>query len=121
MLVERFERRLAARGLRAVVARAAERGRDHGGHPLLVVDDQDRRLHASFRAGDAEGSRKKKRAPPPASDATAILPSCASTIRRAIARPRPTPLARVVKNGSNTRSRRSAGTPGPRSVTAIST
>ena len=52
---------------------------------------------------------------------TAIWPPWASTIRLAIAMPRPVPLVLVVKNGSKMRCRCSGDRPGPLSRTAIRT
>ena len=51
--------------------------------------------------------------PCPVTLLTSIRPSCASTIFRTIARPRPEPCGLVVKNGSKILSVASAGSPGP--------
>ena len=48
--VERRERGLAAGARLALVAGALERRGDDGRHALLVVDDEDARLHAAFVA-----------------------------------------------------------------------
>ena len=52
---------------------------------------------------------------------TRTRPRCASIARCTTARPSPLPLALVVKNGSNMRSRTSAGMPGPSSLTRSET
>ena len=59
--------------------------------------------------------------PPPMRGATSIRPSCASTILRTMARPRPEPCGLVVKNGLKMRSTSSAGSPGPSSSTVTTT
>src|SRR6185436_15496863 len=64
------------------------------------------------------GSVTLKRVPPSAGALTSMRPSCASTIFRTIARPKPEPCGFVVKNGLKIRSIRSAGTPGPLSPTS---
>lgn len=56
-------------------------------------------------------------APPPDVVLRSTLPAWASAQRRTTARPRPVPFGRVEKNGVKTRSRRSAGTPSPSSLT----
>ncbi len=50
---------------------------------------------------------------PRSDDCTAMRPPCCLTMRLTMARPRPVPLALVVKNGSNIRAWSSAETPGP--------
>ena len=59
----------------------------------------------------------------PGADSTSISASLWMTRRRTISRPRPVPLPTglVVKNGSNRRSRISAGMPGPLSTTRTTT
>ena len=66
-------------------------------HVELVVGDGDleRTGHESPR-----GKVMRKTAPGPSPSPTAIWPPWASTIRLAMAMPRPVPLALVVKNGS---------------------
>src|SRR5439155_11573824 len=120
-LLERRQRRRAARAGLALVAGAAERRGDDAGDARLVVDDEDAGPHRAHAAIRATGSCTVKRAPPPGRSPTTIRPPCASTISLATARPRPVPRGRVVKKGSKMRSRSSCGTPGPESVTASST
>ncbi len=55
----------------------------------------------------------RKTAPGPSASPTAIRPPWASTIRLAMAMPRPVPLALVVKNGSKILGRCSGSIPGP--------
>ena len=55
--------------------------------------------------------------PRPRGSSTAIVPPRASTILRAMARPRPVPVRLVVKYGSNTWGRSAAAIPVPRSAT----
>ena len=62
-----------------------------------------------------------KRAPPCGTLLAAIEPPWDSTIERLIDRPTPRPFALVVKYGSNSRGRTSAGIPGPASSTVIDT
>ena len=61
----------------------------------------------------ARGTPTSATVPPPRRSLSAIVPLRSSTNRFTIARPRPVPPARVVKNGSNIRSWTSAGIPGP--------
>src|SRR5437660_5025103 len=74
---------------------------------IIVVDDQDGRHGSSISKTVPEGVEETRRASPP----------WARAISRAIASPSPVPSARAVANGSNNRSRMSAGTPGPVSLT----
>ena len=60
-------------------------------------------------------------APPSGLFRAAMVPPCASTIDRAIARPIPRPCALVVTNGVNSVPAISAGKPGPVSRTETST
>src|SRR5262249_49069971 len=73
---------------------------------LVVVHYQNRRwCHVlDFLAG----KRPRRRAPPLAAFSAVMLPPCSSTIRLAIASPRPVPSALVVKNGKKTFGRISA-------------
>ena len=65
----------------------------------------------------AEGSVITTSAPPPARGRAFNVPPCASTMRRAVARPRPAPRALVVKNGSKIFGSTSGLIPRPRSAT----
>src|SRR5262249_43135736 len=84
----------------------------------LVVGDHDAQglLH-----GVSRGRVIRISAPPPAPGPTAMCPPCASTMRFAIAMPRPVPFVLVVKNGSKMRCRCSGPRPGPLSRTATRT
>ena len=67
------------------------------------------------------GSVTVNRVPRPGAELTSMRPSCASTIFRMMASPSPDPCALVVKNGVNIRSTISGGSPGPSSLTWITT
>src|SRR6185369_15107576 len=88
-------------------------------HRLLVVDDEDgalrRTVIAHLRSSRAAGRDRHTRVPRPTSDSKLRLPPCSSTMRWTMARPRPVrpPDRRVVKNGSVTCVRSSAGMPRP--------
>ena len=62
-----------------------------------------------------------KVAPPSGLLSAAMVPPCASTIRRAIVRPMPSPCDFVVTNGENSLATMSARKPGPVSRTETST
>ena len=65
------------------------------------------------------GKRSVTTVPPPAGHDSVNDPPCSSAVRLAIGSPSPPPRAFVVKNGSKTCSRMSAGMPGPLSATSI--
>ena len=69
------------------------------------------------------GCRIRKVVPAPGADSKVIVPPCASTMLRAMASPcpEPRPTSLVVKKGSKTLSRTSAGMPGPVSEMEITT
>ena len=67
------------------------------------------------------GRRMVKQAPPGGWLSAAIVPPCSSTMRRAMARPRPVPSGLVVQNGENRRGRTSGAMPGPLSAHATTT
>src|SRR5262249_46978124 len=87
-------------------------------HVELVVggDDVQRAVHGRVR-----GKVMTISAPGPVPSPTAISPPWDSTIRFAIAMPRPVPFALVVKNGSKMLRRCSGVRPGPWSRTATRT
>ena len=78
----------------------------------------------SSSAGDSlAGRRTTKRAPPPSASLSSTVPPWPSATARTIARPRPlpgrgSPSPSPWAKRSNTRSRSSGGTPGPRSETS---
>src|SRR5262249_42696387 len=98
-------------------ARAELRAQD-AEDAFFVVDADDDFLAAHAAAPMWIGSRTSNTVRP-GTDSQVIVPPCLATIWRAMPRPRPvpSPLAFVVKNGSKTRGRTSAGTPGPSSIT----
>src|SRR6058998_154002 len=107
-----------------LVAARAEAGGDRLAHLALVVDDEDAPAHDAASAGSAGGGRKiENRLPFPTSLSTSIQPPCSATIPCATARPSPvpSPIALVVKNGSNTRARSSRAMPRPSSSTVTQT
>src|SRR4051812_15873637 len=74
------------------------------------------------RSGQAgTGSVIVKVAPPPSVERTLISPPWARITLWTIARPRPVPSGRVVKNGSKIRGRSSGAIPRPRSSISIAT
>src|SRR5207342_3895669 len=66
----------------------------------------------------SRGNRTNTVVPPDGGQSITIWPSCASTNRLAVGRPRPEPRDFVVKNGVKIFSRTSEGMPGPVSVKA---
>src|ERR1035437_2260301 len=90
-------------------------------HRRLVVDYE---YASSFHVAPigSKGSLTTKRHPPPGAMSSRMVPRCRSMMLRQTVSPSPVPrpASFVVKNGSNTRSRRPAGTPGPVSHTSIS-
>src|SRR2546422_320638 len=96
-----------------------EQRADHAADVGLVVDEQDSWTHEEDRGGwwrlveEGGGKTIAKVAPPPGVSPTEIVPRCASSVTRTRASPRPVPSSLVVKYGSNTRWRSSAGMPGP--------
>src|SRR5262249_60589681 len=71
-------------------------------HDLLVVDDENGRVHIAARPASASGRRIENRVPWPTWLSQLIVPPCSCTIPYVIDRPSPVPLpiAFVVKNGS---------------------
>ena len=112
------ERRLARAGEVDRVAPRAEVGRERTEDLRLVVDREDPR-HSAAR------SRATIVSPPPGVSSASSSPPIASTKPFATARPSPTPSLWPASprrwNGLKSRSRSSAGTPGPRSTTRMST
>ena len=99
---------LAPRDRRSDARRLAGRVRDHS-----QPDGVSR--------GSARGSVTVKVAPPSRLLSAAMVPLCASTIRRAIVRPMPRPCDFVVTNGANNLPMISARKPGPVSRTETAT
>src|SRR4030095_10674768 len=101
-----------------VVAGLAQALLEDPAEAVLVVGDQDARLHVRhFAIGREHGTL----VPRPSALSTWIAPRCSSRIRWQIERPSPRPLSLVVKNGSKMRARTSAGIPAPSSATCAST
>src|SRR5207249_2888159 len=98
--------RAAVRRLRRLEPFRFEQGGDHLTDVRLVIDEQHAGAHAAV-------STMENVAPPPGVSATVMLPLWASIVCRTRASPRPVPSCLVVKYGSNTRWRRSAGPPAP--------
>ena len=128
---------LADRGERLFARRRADDGvglpipasADRGAPPRAPAD---RRRRPGVRACSRRslgsvglGERQARRETPcgPERDSTSISASLWMTSRRTMSRPRPVPFPTglVVKNGSNMRSRISAGMPGPLSTTRTTT
>src|SRR5262249_39422892 len=86
-----------------VVAFALQGQLERGGHDLVVVDDQDPR-HALTFASRPNGSTMRNVVPSSRAGLNSNVPPWASTILRAIGRPRPVPSSLVLKKGSNSRS-----------------
>ena len=87
-----------------------------------VTVDFSARLRRAFdgrRAARAIGSRMVTTVPPLSGQSSVSDPPCNSAVRLAMGSPKPPPLAFVVKNGSNTWFRMSAGMPGPLSRTSM--
>ncbi len=82
-------------------------------------------MGAAIAGNDAElsvlGSQISKRLPWPGELSTFMTPPCSRTISRTVAKPRPFPEARVVKNGSNIRANVAWSMPWPESVTTMHT
>src|SRR5204862_409253 len=99
--------------------RVLEECANHAPDVGFVVDQQDSWAHGIVGGGwwklveVGAGKTIAKVAPPPGVSLTLIDPRCASSVTRTSARPRPVPSSLVVKYGSNTRWRNSAGMPGP--------
>src|SRR5262249_57094701 len=110
------ERRLGgsevASGLHGV-AEPPEAHFEHLAHGLLVVDDEE----PGHQGAAAIGTATRNVLPRPGLLRTESSPPCASTIRWAMARPRPGPRSLVVKNGSKIRFRSSEPMPSPESET----
>src|SRR5581483_1042111 len=68
---------------------------------------------SAWRNALVTGSRIVTPAPPFGRFSAMILPLCSSMMRFTMARPRPVPFTLLVTYGSNSRSMRSAGKPGP--------
>src|SRR5438128_998281 len=90
----------------------------------LIIDCQDARIagttgHTGLRPSSAFGITSTKQTPPSALSSTDKRPPCASTAARAIASPSPTPGFACSRRSYfiKIRSRASAGTPGPASLT----
>src|SRR5206468_8038759 len=118
-----LQRRGAAVCLDCFKAVRLQQRAHHAADIGFVVDEEDARAHAEVGEGrwrlveDGGGKTMAKVAPPPGVSPTETVPRCASSVTRTSARPRPVPSSLVVKYGSNTRWRRSAGMPGPWSAT----
>src|SRR5262249_56439145 len=93
----------------------------------IVLSYQTDQAHQAYQSylnhpdAVATGSVTRNRVPTSAALLTSMRPSCASTIFRTIASPRPVPVTFVVKNGLKILSVTSAGTPGPSSATSTIT
>src|SRR5205823_2373999 len=90
---------------------------DHAPDIRFIVDEQDAGTHVPETVGKTIANV----APPPSVSLMAIVPRCDSSVTRTSARPRPVPSAFVVKYGSKTRCRSSAGMAGPWSAIATPT
>ena len=100
------------------VMRRAEHTLDRVKHSRIVVDHENSGRSHTCCGCDcvaACGSAMSTRVPLPASLRIVIVPSTSQRMERQIERPRPLPRALVVKNGSVTRGRCSAGIPHPES------
>src|SRR5204863_590351 len=119
VFLQPLQRRGAALGLDCFKAVRLQQGAYHAADIGFVVDEEDARAHEEAGEGrwrlveDGGGKTMAKVAPPPGVSLTLIVPRCASRVTRTSARPRPVPSSLVVKYGSNTRWRNSAGMPGP--------
>src|SRR6185436_7709732 len=113
------ERRVAVGRLDGFVAVRLQQRADHAADVGFVVDEQDARAHGEGGGGrsraveDGGGKTIENVAPPPGVSPTLIVPRCASSVTRTSARPSPVPSSLVVKYGSKTFCRYSAGMPGP--------
>src|SRR5262249_43587135 len=112
-VVELLDRLLAGDRRLHLVAASGQQALDRDADRALVVDDQDRRAHATLASGSSRSM------PRPVSKAVpaATRPPCASMVRFTIASPSPVPVGLSVKKGSKSRASASGGTPGPLSAT----
>src|SRR5215217_2067607 len=140
-IIEGFKSGQSIRRRAHVVPARLQTGTKHTCQLWLIIHDQDPGLVSHLLSTiEAEysnssppflspiGNVNSTRVPLPLPDSIQILPSCASTMPFAIARPIPVPAGSPVrispsrvarKNLSNTRSRRSPGIPCPSSSTPI--
>src|SRR5262249_42753743 len=116
---------LPVRGLDQLIAGAAQKVTQDGAVVLLVFDNKDASGHAApLRCSTLTGNSTWKVEPLPGSDFTKMRPPCNSTMRLAIARPRPVPPFFLVLelsswwNSLKIRPCSDAGMPGPVSATA---